>query len=52
MQSFKDRGMVMTVSMAKWHGLERLAVPTQGNAGDSLCAYAAVAGMSAVVAMP
>ena len=51
-QSFKDRGMVMTVSMAHWHGLEKLAVPTQGNAGDSLCYYANAAGMSAVVAMP
>ena len=50
--SFKDRGMAMTVSMARWHGLRRLAVPTQGNAGDSLCAYAAAAGMQAVVAMP
>jgi threonine synthase len=51
-QSFKDRGMAMTISMARWHGLERLAVPTQGNAGESLCAYAEAAGMSAVVAMP
>ncbi len=51
-QSFKDRGMVMTISMAHWHGLEKLAVPTQGNAGDSLCQYADAAGMSAVVAMP
>ena len=51
-QSFKDRGMVMTASMAHWHGLEKLAVPTQGNAGDSLCQYADAAGMSAVVAMP
>jgi len=51
-QSFKDRGMAMTVSMARWHGLDKLAVPTQGNAGDSLCAYAEAAGMSAVVAMP
>jgi len=50
--SFKDRGMAMTVSMARWHGLRRLAVPTQGNAGDSLCAYAAAAGMQVVVAMP
>ncbi len=50
--SFKDRGMAMTVSMARRHGLTRLAVPTQGNAGDSLCEYADVAGMSAVVAMP
>jgi len=51
-QSFKDRGMAMTLSMARWHGLQRLAVPTQGNAGDSLCAYAEAAGISAVVAMP
>jgi threonine synthase len=51
-QSFKDRGMAMTVSMARLHGLERLAVPTQGNAGDSLCEYALAAGISAVIAMP
>jgi threonine synthase len=51
-QSFKDRGMAMTVSMARLHGLDRLAVPTQGNAGDSLCEYVDAAGMSAVVAMP
>lgn len=51
-QSFKDRGMAMSVSMAKWHGLDKLAIPTQGNAGDSLCEYANAAGMSAVIAMP
>jgi threonine synthase len=51
-QSFKDRGMAVTVSMAHFHGLQKLAVPTQGNAGDSLCEYADAAGMSAVVAMP
>lgn len=51
-QSFKDRGMAMTLSMARWHGITQLAVPTQGNAGDSLCAYAEAAGLSAVVAMP
>ncbi len=50
--SFKDRGMAMTVSMARRAGLKRLAVPTQGNAGDSLCAYAEAAGLEAVVAMP
>ena len=32
--SFKDRGMALTVSMARALGLSRLAVPTQGNAGD------------------
>lgn len=51
-QSFKDRGMAVTVSMARRHGLKKLAVPTQGNAGDSLCEYADAAGLSAVVAMP
>jgi len=51
-QSFKDRGMSMTVSMARYHGLQQLAVPTQGNAGDSLCEYADAAGIGAVVAMP
>ena len=51
-QSFKDRGMAMTVSMARRHGLKRLAVPTQGNAGDSLCTYARPAGLDVVVAMP
>jgi threonine synthase len=49
--SFKDRGMVMTVSMARALGLTRLAVPTQGNAGDSLAAYAVAAGIEAVIAM-
>lgn len=51
-QSFKDRGMAMTVSMAHQAGIHRLAVPTQGNAGDSLCEYADAAGMQAVIAMP
>ncbi|MGA9572487.1 MAG: threonine synthase, partial [Lysobacterales bacterium] len=51
-QSFKDRGMAMTISMAHKAGIVKLAVPTQGNAGDSLCEYAYAAGMQAVVAMP
>ncbi len=51
-QSFKDRGMVMTVNMARALGLTKLAVPTQGNAGDSLAVYARAAGLDAVVAMP
>ena len=51
-QSFKDRGMAMTISMAHKAGIKKLAVPTQGNAGDSLCEYAYAAGMEAVVAMP
>ena len=51
-QSFKDRGMAMTISMAHKAGIKKLAVPTQGNAGDSMCEYAYAAGMEAVVAMP
>ena len=49
--SFKDRGMAMTVSMARALGLNRLAVPTQGNAGDSLAEYAVAAGLEVVVVM-
>jgi threonine synthase len=51
-QSFKDRGMAMVVAQARRLGLTRLAVPTQGNAGDSLAHYALAAGLSVVVAMP
>lgn len=49
--SFKDRGMAMTVSMARHFGLKRLAVPTQGNAGDSLATYAVAAELEAVIVM-
>lgn len=49
--SFKDRGMAMTVAMARALGLRRLAVPTQGNAGDSLATYAVAAGIEAAVVM-
>ncbi len=50
--SFKSRGMAMAVSMAKWLGVERVAVPTAGNAGGALAAYAARAGMRCDVFMP
>jgi threonine synthase len=49
--SFKDRGMALTVSMARALGLSRLAVPTQGNAGDALAEYAVAAGIEAAVVM-
>ena len=51
-QSFKDRGMAMVVAQARRLGLQKLAVPTQGNAGDSLTRYALAAGLDVVVAMP
>lgn len=49
--SFKDRGMAMTVSMAKALGLTRLAVPTQGNAGDALAEYAVAGDIEVVIVM-
>jgi threonine synthase len=49
--SFKDRGMAMTVSMARALGLTRLAVPTQGNAGDSLAEYAVAGKIEAAIVM-
>lgn len=51
-QSFKDRGMAMVVAQARRLGIGRLAIPTQGNAGDSLARYALAGGLSIVVAMP
>jgi threonine synthase len=50
--SFKDRGMAMVASQARRLGLRRLAVPTQGNAGDSLVRYALAGDLDVVVAMP
>ena len=50
--SFKARGLVMAVSMAKELGLERLAMPTNGNAGAAMAAYARRAGMEAFVFCP
>src|SRR5712691_1095582 len=50
--SFKSRGMAMAVSMANEFGLRKLAVPTAGNAGGALAAYAARAGMEAYIFMP
>jgi threonine synthase len=51
-QSFKARGMTVAVSMAKYLGATTLAVPSAGNAGGALAAYAARAGLEAHVFMP
>src|SRR5437867_1679360 len=51
-QSFKARGMAVAVSMAKHLGATKLAVPSAGNAGGALAAYAARAGLEAYVFMP
>jgi threonine synthase len=50
--SFKSRGMTMAVSMAKWLGIKRLALPTAGNAGGAAAAYGARAGLEVFVFMP
>jgi threonine synthase len=50
--SFKARGMAVAVSMARELGIRRLAVPSAGNAGGALAAYAAKAGMEAAIFMP
>ncbi len=50
--SFKARGMAMAISKANELGLTRVAVPTAGNAGGALAAYAARAGMEAYIFMP
>ena len=50
-QSFKARGMAVAVSMAKHLGATKLAVPTAGNAGGALAAYAARAGLEAHIFM-
>jgi threonine synthase len=50
--TFKARGMSTAVSMMKQFGVRKLAVPTAGNAGHALAAYAASAGLEAYVIMP
>ena len=51
-QSFKARGMSVAVSMAKFLGAKKLAIPSAGNAGGALAAYAARAGLEAHIFMP
>jgi threonine synthase len=50
--SFKARGLCLAVSMAKELGVRRLAMPTNGNAGAAIAAYAARAGMESFVFCP
>src|SRR3954454_8120133 len=50
--SFKERGMYGGDSMAKHLGATRLAVPSAGNAGGALAAYAARAGLESFIFMP
>ncbi len=50
--SFKARGLAMAVTMAKELGINRIAMPTNGNAGAALAAYGARAGIETVVICP
>ena len=50
--SFKARGMSAAVTRARQLGVKALAAPTAGNAGGALAAYAAAAGIPAVIVMP
>ena len=50
--SFKARGLVMAVAMAKELGVTRIAMPTNGNAGAALAAYATRVGIETIVLCP
>jgi len=50
--SFKARGLVMAVSMGKALGIKHMAMPTNGNAGAALAAYASSAGIKATIFCP
>jgi threonine synthase len=50
--SFKARGLVMAVSMAKALGIKHMAIPTNGNAGAALAAYASRAGIKTTIFCP
>jgi threonine synthase len=50
--SFKARGLVMAVSMGKALGVRHMAMPTNGNAGAALAAYASRAGIKSTIFCP
>jgi len=50
--SFKDRGMTVGVSVAKWLGMTAVACASTGNTSASMAAYAAQAGLRAIVFLP
>ena len=50
--SFKARGLCVAVSMVAAHGVRKVAIPTNGNAGAAMAAYAARAGMEAFCFCP
>ena len=50
--SFKARGQAVAITLARELGARKVAVPSAGNAGGALAAYAARAGLQALVYMP
>ncbi len=50
--SFKARGLVMAVAMAKELGITHMAMPTNGNAGAALSAYASHCGIKTTIFCP
>ncbi len=50
--SFKARGLVMAISMAKALGVTTIAMPTNGNAGAAAAAYATRAGIESIIFCP
>src|SRR5438309_11503121 len=50
--SFKARGLSAAITMAKAYGLNKLAIPSAGNAASALAAYAAAAAIEAHIFMP
>jgi threonine synthase len=50
--SFKDRGMTVGVSIARWLGAAAVACASTGNTSASMAAYAAQAGLRAIVLLP
>src|SRR5262245_41210593 len=50
--SFKARGLVMAVSMGKALGIKHMAMPTNGNAGAALAAYATACGIKTTIFCP
>ncbi|MFQ5775265.1 MAG: threonine synthase [Kiloniellaceae bacterium] len=50
--SFKARGLALAVAMARELGLKHLAMPTAGNAGAAMAAYATRAGLRSTIFCP
>jgi threonine synthase len=50
--TFKARGLSAAISKAKELGIKKVIIPTAGNAGGAMAAYAARAGLKAHIYMP